>query len=124
VKKWAIPCILDKGAKDFKGANMVIVDPVDSGRNAAANVSLENLATFILAAELFSWENWKEFLFPKNGEFELPSDAVVVYIPCLKCNEEVLVPNLRRISSVLRGNLKTRVFEWSTTPYLWRRVVT
>ena len=109
-KNWSIPYILDKGAKGFNDANLVIVDPVDSGRNAAANVSLENLATFILAAGLFSWENWKDFLFPRSGEFGLPKDAVVVYIPCTKCNEEVLIPNLRRISSVLRGEVEDKGF--------------
>lgn len=106
VRKWNIPSVLDKGTKEFNGANLVIVDPVDSGRNAAANVSLENLSTFILAANLFAWETWKDFLFPKRQDSSIPGDAVVVYFPCKKCNEEVLVPNLRRISSVLKGELE------------------
>ncbi len=106
-RKWKIPCILDKGKKDFKGASLVIIDPVDSDRNVAANVSIENLSTFILASGLFTWEKWKDFFFPEKKEFSFPKEAVVVFIPCRKCNEEVLIPNLRRISSVLRGELES-----------------
>ena len=104
-RSWSIPCLLDASATEFKGANLVMVDPVDPGRNTAANVSMENLATFILAARMFKWENWKEFLYPVRRDFELPSEAVVVYLPCKKCDEEVLIPNLRRISTVLKGEL-------------------
>ncbi|MGC8562020.1 MAG: CCA tRNA nucleotidyltransferase [Thermoplasmata archaeon] len=106
-KQWKIPCRLDEGNRDFNGANLVIIDPVDSERNVTANVSIENLATFILAASLFSWEKWKDFFFPEKMEYSLPKEAVVVFIPCKKCNEEVLIPNLRRISSVLKGELET-----------------
>ncbi len=106
-KQWKIPCILDKGKKDFNGANLVIIDPVDPDRNVAANVSKENLATFILASGLFTWEKWKDFFFPEKKEFSLPKEAVVIYVPCKKCNEEVLIPNLRRVSSVLRGELES-----------------
>jgi len=80
---------------------------VDSDRNVAANVSIENLSTFILASGLFTWEKWKDFFFPEKKEFSFPKEAVVVFIPCRKCNEEVLIPNLRRISSVLRGELES-----------------
>ncbi|MCL5407794.1 MAG: CCA tRNA nucleotidyltransferase [Candidatus Thermoplasmatota archaeon] len=109
-KDWKIPCVLDRGAKDFDGANLVIPDPVDYNRNAAANVSLENLATFILASSLFSKEKWKDFLFPKIGNFSLPKEAVAVFIPCGKCNEEVLLPNLKRISSIIKGELENLGF--------------
>jgi tRNA nucleotidyltransferase (CCA-adding enzyme) len=105
VRTWKIPCILDHNDKEFRGANIVLVDPVDSGRNTAANVSVENLATFILAAKMFKWENWKEFFYPVNRDFDLPKEAVVIYFPCKRCNEEILIPNLRRISTVLRGEL-------------------
>lgn len=103
---WRIPSILDGGSKEFKGANLVVVDAVDRERNAAANVSMENLATFILASSMFSWERWRDFFYPAKHDFELPREAVVVHIPCRKCNEEVLIPNLRRISAVLKGELE------------------
>ncbi len=107
---WKIPSVLSQGTKVFDAANLVMVDPVDSGRNAAANVSAENLATFILASNLFSWEKWRDFFYPPKQDFCLPREAVVVFMPCRKCNEEVLVPNLRRISSVLKSELENLDF--------------
>ncbi|ABL77777.1 CCA tRNA nucleotidyltransferase [Thermofilum pendens] len=38
----------------FKGQPLVVLDPVDSRRNAAASVSLDSLSKFILAAKMFS----------------------------------------------------------------------
>ncbi len=105
-RDWKIPCALDEGPKEFKGASLVMIDPVDSERNVSANVSQENLATFILASRLFSWDRWREFMFPKSREHSLPEDAVVVYFPCRKCNDQVLIPNLRRISTVLKAELE------------------
>jgi|YelNatPaOPRAMG01_1025707.scaffolds.fasta_scaffold01146_32 tRNA nucleotidyltransferase (CCA-adding enzyme) len=103
---WGIPQHLDKDGKEFKDANLVLIDPVDSDRNTAANVSIENLATFILASTLFSWDNGMEFFFPEKGHYEIPRNAVAIYFPCKKCNEQVLVPNLRRVSSVLKKELE------------------
>jgi tRNA nucleotidyltransferase (CCA-adding enzyme) len=105
-RSWRIPYSLDRGGKEFKDANLVLIDPVDEGRNTAANVSKENLATFILASTLFSWENGMEFFFPEKEHYAIPENAVAIYFPCKKCNEQVLVPNLRRISSVLKKELE------------------
>ncbi len=110
-REWKIPCVLDDGGRRFEGASLVIADPVDRDRNAAANVSIENLATFILAAKLFSSRSWKEFLFPQKSYGKVPQEAVVIFLPCRKCNEETLIPNLRRVSGVLKGELESRGFK-------------
>lgn len=104
--KWIAPVRLANGTNKFENANIAIIDPVDSGRNASANVSKENLSTFILAARLFSWKNWKNFFFPTKGKHILPENAVAIFIPCKRCNEETLIPNLRRIGSVLKRELE------------------
>lgn len=109
-RNWNIPLSLEGTGQKFKEANLVIIDPVDSERNAAANVSKENLATFILAAKFFSWEKWRDFFFSVSDSFSIPGNATAIYLPCKKCNERVLVPNLRRIASVLKGELENYGF--------------
>ena len=108
--KWRIPVVIGEESERFKGANMVLIDPVDTDRNAAANVSEENLATFILAANLFSWERWKDFFFPKIRYFSIPDGAVAVRFTCKKCNPEVIIPNLKRISDILKKELEVSGF--------------
>ena len=60
--EWRSPIVLDPGkhyeSRDevlelFKGNPIIVVDPVDKGRNAAAAVSETRLCEFILAAKLF-----------------------------------------------------------------------
>ncbi|MGC8645330.1 MAG: CCA tRNA nucleotidyltransferase [Thermoplasmata archaeon] len=108
--KWRIPVVIGNAPKEFNGASMVLMDPVDTERNAAANVSRENIATFILAASLFRWERWKEFFFPKQGTFSMPEGTVVIRFVCRKCNPEIVIPNLRRASEVLTKELESKGF--------------
>ncbi len=106
-RNWNVPHNLDPGSNGFNNANLTILDPVDKSRNAAANVSIESLSTFILASKFFSWPKWKEFFFPSTADHELPGNTVAIYLPCKKCNEETLLPNLRRVAAVIKRELET-----------------
>lgn len=50
----------------FTDANLIIVDPVDKNRNAAAAVSRQKLAEFIVASVEFLESPQKEFFFPEK----------------------------------------------------------
>jgi tRNA nucleotidyltransferase (CCA-adding enzyme) len=104
---WTIPFFMDDGDRKFKGANLVIIDPVDNTRNASANVSKENLSTFILAAKLFQMRPSEAFFSSTRTDCRMPGNAIVVVVPCKKCNEQTDVPNLRRVSSVLKKELES-----------------
>ncbi len=110
VSKWKIPYAVTGKVDDFKDANLVILDPVDSARNAGANVSKENLATFILASKTFSWENYKNFFFPETYSFDMPKYGYAISIPCKRCNDEILIPNLRRASAIIKSELESLGF--------------
>ncbi|MEM4213330.1 MAG: CCA tRNA nucleotidyltransferase [Thermoplasmatales archaeon] len=109
-KKWRIPVRVGKSSEKFNGASMVVVDPIDPDRNAAANVSIENVATFILASKCFTWDRWSDFLFPETKKFSIPEEAVAIRFGCSKCNPEVILPNLRRFSEILSGELEALGF--------------
>ena len=51
----------------FKGADLIIVDPVDKDRNAAAAVSKQKLSGYIVAAREFLKGPDKRFFFPDEG---------------------------------------------------------
>lgn len=110
ISKWDIPFYLDKSDKDFPGSSLVIVDPVDLERNTAANVSIENLSTIILAAKLFPYRPKNLFFTVDRLSSTIPNDAVVLSVPCRRCNQEILGPNLRRISAVLGRELEMAGF--------------
>ncbi|MGC8655891.1 MAG: CCA tRNA nucleotidyltransferase [Thermoplasmata archaeon] len=107
---WKIPFAVNGSIEKFKYANFVLIDPVDNERNAGANISKENLATFILACRLFRWEKYKDFFFPSENSYELPKYGYVISIPCKKCNEEVLIPNMRRISLIIKNEMESSGF--------------
>jgi len=108
--QWKIPFGINGSIEKFKDANLVLIDPVDNERNAAANISKENLATFILACRLFRWEKYTDFFFPVENSYEPPRYGYVISIPCKKCNEEVLIPNMRRISSIVKSEMESSGF--------------
>ncbi len=105
--EWKIPFAVKGSIEKFNGANLVLIDPVDNERNAAANISRENLSTFILASKLFRWEKYEEFFFPTGKSYEMPKYGYVLSIPCRKCNEEVLVPNMRRAALIIKNELES-----------------
>jgi len=51
----------------FKGADLIIVDPVDKDRNAAAAVSKQKLSEYIVAAREFLKGPHKRYFFPEDG---------------------------------------------------------
>ncbi|MEM0130441.1 MAG: CCA tRNA nucleotidyltransferase [Thermoplasmatales archaeon] len=110
-RKWRIPVRVGKSSEKFDGASMVVIDPVDPERNAAANVSIENVATFILASKCFAWDRWSDFLFPEVRRFSIPEEAVAISFGCGKCNPEVILPNLRRFSEILSRELEAAGFK-------------
>lgn len=66
-----------KAARKFKSP-LVVVDPVDPGRNVAAAVSLTSMATFVLAAKRFLERPSLSYFAPTTGASSLPVPAVVV----------------------------------------------
>ncbi len=58
-----------------KGSGFFVVDPVDPKRNVAANLSLDNLARFVLLCREFLKKPSIEFFLEKD--FEVPSDEVL-----------------------------------------------
>ncbi|KSW11756.1 hypothetical protein CF15_02800 [Pyrodictium occultum] len=90
---WRPPVIIDVEGrhgrrellKKFRGAAMIVPDPVDPGRNAAAAVSRRSIALFITAARLYLREPSKRF-FRVPGEARvspplLPGSVVAAYGP-------------------------------------------
>jgi len=72
-KKWKVPVLIDlvKPQKNFD-APVIIPDPVDPKRNAAAAVSLNSLAKFVIACNYFSKNPSISFFYPP----ESPSDII------------------------------------------------
>lgn len=72
VSEWKPPVYIDiEGVGDkeylrrkYKNTPLIVVDPVDPGRNAAASVSLKSLATLVLAAKLYLKNPSKRFFYP------------------------------------------------------------
>lgn len=56
----------EEALEKFKDANLIIIDPTDSSRNAAAAVSVEQMARFIAASRSFLEKPSKNFFFPKS----------------------------------------------------------
>ncbi len=74
--------------KIFKDAALIVVDPVDSSRNAAAAVSRESMATLILASKLFlhrpsvSFFKYPEcFVSPNVLERRLLPPTIIIELP-------------------------------------------
>ncbi len=124
-RNWEIPKIISlesasvDAKKQFPDQAFIVVDPVDSSRNAAANVSAENLSKFIISAKKFLEKPDKNYFFRK--EFALSSSelkalaarktrftAVVFDRPVLI--DDVLYPQLRRTTSRLKNLLEDNDF--------------
>ncbi|MEM0442811.1 MAG: CCA tRNA nucleotidyltransferase [Candidatus Caldarchaeum sp.] len=61
VAGWRPPVVLDGDASEYQEAVMILPDPVDRSRNAAAAVSLTSLSKFILKSKLFLRKPAKSF---------------------------------------------------------------
>jgi tRNA nucleotidyltransferase (CCA-adding enzyme) len=87
--RWKPPVVIDFGvdsartlASRYASKPLVVVDPVDPGRNAAAAVSWRSFATFILAARTYLERPHRLFFFepepPEPGEVELRRAKLVI----------------------------------------------
>lgn len=85
-------------------APLVVVDPVDSSRNAAAAVSLTSMSTFILAARRFLKKPSLSYFMPSEG-------AAVPHLNVV----EVIFPHPGEPPEVVWGSFKRRgraLYEW------------
>lgn len=94
---------------------LVLVDPVDPNRNVTANVSLNNLSILILASKFFSWDHSEKFFFPDNRMHKVPENALGIAIRCRKCNEDVIISNLRRVGASIIKNAE--IFDFKISYY-------
>ncbi len=84
--EWRLGAVLDPESlwkdKDaiayfFKGADLVIVDPVDKDRNAAAAVSKQRLSEYIVAARGFLNSPDKKYFFPEKDAKGIPDRKIL-----------------------------------------------
>ncbi|MEA1904645.1 MAG: CCA tRNA nucleotidyltransferase [Candidatus Hadarchaeota archaeon] len=118
----------DEARALFEGQPLIIIDPVDPNRNAAAVVSMQNFATFVRACQDFLREPDERFFFPKPVRslslrdmrerlvergttlfcvaFESPDLVHDVLYPQLKKTERTLAAGLERAGfKVLRSDV-------------------
>lgn len=122
---WKPPVFISLGEVDegaifarYRGHPMIFVDPVDPARNAAAAVTLESMATFMLYAALYLERPDKSYFHIFGRRIIRPSGPAVV----LTCNgtyaelpKENVIGIMRRIASTLSSILAERSFKptWS-----------
>ena len=69
---------IDKLRKVYQDAPLIVVDPVDPGRNVAAALSYKSFATFILAARLYLEKPSINFFHVGRGEHLIQSPGEIV----------------------------------------------
>ncbi len=126
-ERWRPPVVLDTVGeglanlkRKFRGAAMIVPDPVDPKRNAAAAVSLETLAWAVLAMRVYKRSPSETFYFPTIPEDAVPKlPTFLVKIP-LKGNNppETIWGELRRVSKSLLKELGRLGFQ-VTRSSLW-----
>ena len=99
-------------AKRFN-SNFVVVDPVDSGRNVAAPVSMESLARFVLLARAFIEKPSKRLFFGKGFSHEeataklksfMKSTGFHFFLMVTKLpekSEDITWPQLRKTAEII-----------------------
>ncbi|MCI2414825.1 MAG: CCA tRNA nucleotidyltransferase [Candidatus Aramenus sp.] len=110
-RKWRNPVKVElvKPKKEFDSP-VIIPDPVDPRRNAAAAVSLKSLATFVIASHFFLKDPSISFFFPPEvKDARLMGDVLVtkVYIE-EKGVEDVLWGQVYRSIERIRNELKAK----------------
>jgi tRNA nucleotidyltransferase (CCA-adding enzyme) len=117
---WRAPQVIDiLGFADktqFPDQPLVIIDPVDKTRNAAAVINAENFVKFIAAAKAFTKKPSKRFFFPNPHEplsteqlHELGDRATELLVIAFKqpdVIDDVLYPQLRKALRRLWGLLE------------------
>lgn len=99
--------------------SLIVIDPIDRRRNAAAAVSLERINLFREKAGLFLKKASMEFFFPKAvkvlGKKELKKklrerEVLLVEMPYRKVHEDVTYGQLRRLLKKLKEELERNDF--------------
>ena len=124
-KNWELPKaisledVIVDAKKHFPDQALIVIDPVDSKRNAAANASAENLVKFILSAKRFLDKPDKSFFFKESRPLsanelkmlaERKTKFLVVSFKRPDVIDDVLYPQLRRSLSRLRAVLEENDF--------------
>jgi len=107
-------------ALDAFDSPLVVVDPVDRGRNAAAAVSLRALATFISASRHFLRRPSIAFFFPQTDQIELGelmgmaegrgTELIAIETACPSIPSDVLWGEIHHSLSKISGLLKEKGF--------------
>lgn len=97
------------------GQQLVFMDPVDSDRNVAANVSEENFWKLVLKARAYLKKPAKEFFFPKEKKINVKKalagrNLLVVSLPYPKVIEEIAWSQLEKASAMLQRFLQANDF--------------
>ncbi len=120
--EWHAPEILPSGknAKKFTDQPLVIIDPVDENRNAAANINAENFVRFAVNAKKYLQSPDEEFFFPKKAKALAANEIIMlkkretkfVAIVFKKPDviDDVLYPQLRRAVNRIEGLLRHNEF--------------
>lgn len=134
--KWQAPAIVDikyKVKKDvarkrFPDQPLIIIDPVDRKRNAAANINAENFIRFVVAAKKFMQEPNKEYFFPPppqplsreeiNKLKKRKTKFIAITMPKPELMDDILYPQLRKMRRRIEGILKENEFV-SLRSYEW-----
>ncbi len=106
----------------FSGQPLIIIDPVDPNRNAAAAVSMQNFATFVRACQDFIRKPNTRFFFPAQARVLGPQEVKRALrqrgtaLFCLTFDspnvvEDILYPQLRKTEQALVMRLVREGFE-------------
>ncbi len=101
----------------FTGADLIIVDPVDKDRNAAAAVSKQKMAEYMVASRRFLQEPGKEYFFPnKEKTIDLKAlrkrmkdrgtKIMAVELKHPKINPNTLYSQLRKTHEALKNSVQ------------------
>lgn len=119
--------LTDNGTKKFKEP-LVFIDPTDSNRNVAANLSNENLMKFISASKKFLKKSSRKYFFPKTSKLSAremsslkkrESEFIALVMKKPDVIDDTLYPQMRRaikrIETLLRHNefVVLRGFEYT-----------
>jgi tRNA nucleotidyltransferase (CCA-adding enzyme) len=102
----------DEPRRIFENQPLIVIDPVDPGRNVAASVSLQAFATFVRGCQDFLADPREEFFFPKETKKLKKSElakilrrrGTEVYCIVFKSPDlvpDVLYPQLRKTERAL-----------------------
>ncbi len=97
----------------YRDSPIIVVDPVDPERNAAASVTREKLATFILASALYLRNPHPGYFHVVGGrgvELLGPALMVTCHGSYSQVPEENILGKLRRLSLLISTTLKSRGF--------------